>query len=142
MPLGEGILKVNLGIPLIILCTKSDTIEASEKGVFTDQLYEIYSKHIRTFALLCTLILLNNIVDGATTIFISEKTQINLELFYKYLLHRLYKFPLKYKAVLDEKQRNFIPSGLDSLTLIRYQSKLIFKWINKRCRRNLIRRCF
>lgn len=118
LPLKEGVLRVNLRIPLIILCTKSDTIEASEKGVFTDQLYEVFSKHIRTTALLCSNIF--NFLDGATTIFCSEKTQMNIDLFYCYVMHRLYMFPLKFKAILDEKQRNFIPSGLDSLTLIRF----------------------
>lgn len=123
LPLGEGVLRVNLGIPLVILCTKSDTLDANEKGFLSEQSFDVFVKTIRTLGLLCKknfLKLTCYFLDGATTIFVSEKSQINVELFYHYLMHRLYKFPLKYKAILDEKSRNFIPSGLDSLTLIRY----------------------
>lgn len=110
LPLGEGVLEVNLGIPLIILCTKSDVIQANEKEIFTDQALEVLFKHVRTTALLY----------GATTMFVSEKLQINIELFYHYLVHRLYGFPVLYRPLVDEKDRLFIPSGFDSLTLIKY----------------------
>ena len=49
----------------------------------------------------------------------SDKSQINLELFYHYVMHRLYSYQFKYKPALDEKDRIFIPSGFDSLTIIK-----------------------
>lgn len=110
LPLGEGVLEVNLGIPLVIICTKSDVIQANEKGIYTDQALQVLYKTIRTSALLY----------GATTIFVSDKSQVNVDLLYQYLVHRLYGYPLLYKPLLDEKDRLFIPSGFDSITLIKY----------------------
>ncbi len=101
---------MNLGVPLIILCTKADVVQANDKGIFTDQALEVLYKNIRTTSLLY----------GGSTIFTSDKAQVNLELFYHYLVHRLYGYPLKYKPLVDEKDRIFIPSGFDSLTLIKY----------------------
>lgn len=109
LPLDQGVLEVNLGIPLIIICSKSDIIQSNDKGIFTDKALEVLYKHIRNTALLY----------GATTIFVSEKSQVNVELLYHYLIHRLYGFQLQYKPLLDERDRLFIPSGFDSATLIK-----------------------
>jgi len=62
---------------------------------------------------------LNYSLDGASVIFASDKTSTNIELFYHYLMHRLHGFPFKFKAITDERPRLFIPSGFDSLTLIK-----------------------
>lgn len=107
--LPEGVLKVNLGIPLIILLTKSDSIIQNERDSFSEQKLEVLYRHLRTTALLY----------GASIIFCSDKSQINTELFYHYLMNRLYQFPLKFQAISDEKERIFIPSGFDSVTLIK-----------------------
>jgi len=53
MELGEGVLKVNLGMPLIIICTKSDAIQNNEKAMFNEQALDVLTRHIRTSALLC-----------------------------------------------------------------------------------------
>ena len=121
LPLGEGVLQVNLGVPLIIVCTKSDVIQSNDKGIFNEQSLEVLYKNIRTTALLY----------GASTIFVSDKTQTNLELLYHYLVHRSYGYQFRYKPMLDEKDRIFVPSGFDSLTLIKYVVSpilLIAKW--------------
>jgi hypothetical protein len=56
IPLGEGVLKVNLGIPLIFLCTKCDTILLKEGGgLYTEQKLDVLYKFLRTQALLCKL---------------------------------------------------------------------------------------
>jgi len=44
--------------------------------------------------------------------------QTNLELLYKYLLHRLYDYDFNDKAISNLKNSIFIPSGFDSLMLI------------------------
>ena len=59
-------------------------------------------------------------LDGASTIFVSDKAQINIELLYHYIMHRAYNYQFKFKALVDEKERVFIPAGFDSLTLIKY----------------------
>ena len=64
---------------------------------------------------------LHDLIDGASLLFVSDKGPINYELFYHYLMHRLYSFPFRYKAIVDEKTRIFIPSGFDSLTLIQFE---------------------
>lgn len=53
LPLGEGVLTVNLGIPLVFLCTKADVIQSNEKNIFTEQSVPLLLKTIRTNALLC-----------------------------------------------------------------------------------------
>jgi dynein light intermediate chain 1 len=42
----------------------------------------------------------------------------NIELLYRYLLHRLYDFEFKDKAQTTQKNSIFLPSGFDSLLLI------------------------
>ena len=37
MPLPEGVLKVNLGIPIIVLCNKIDLMMRGEKSQFLEQ---------------------------------------------------------------------------------------------------------
>lgn len=44
--------------------------------------------------------------------------QTNLELLYRYLLHRLYDFEFLDKVQSTQKNSIFIPSGFDSLLLI------------------------
>ena len=44
--------------------------------------------------------------------------QTNLELLYRYILHRLYDFEFTDKAQPNQKNSIFIPSGFDSLMLI------------------------
>ena len=42
----------------------------------------------------------------------------NIELLYKYMLHRLYDYEFPYQSKLDEKNSLFIPTGRDTLSLI------------------------
>ena len=53
LPLGEGVLTVNLRVPLVILCTKSDVILSNEKGLYSDKSLEALYRSIRTMALSC-----------------------------------------------------------------------------------------
>ena len=55
LPLGEGVMTSNLGVPLIVLCTKSDVILSNEKGLFSDLFLEVLYKMIRTQALACMI---------------------------------------------------------------------------------------
>lgn len=47
MPLGEGVLKVNLGIPIAVVVTKSDLLHHGEKARFLEENLEFIQKHIR-----------------------------------------------------------------------------------------------
>jgi hypothetical protein len=53
MALKEGVLKTNLGIPIIIVVNKSDTVnQAVERRRFEED-SEFIFKHIRNFAMTC-----------------------------------------------------------------------------------------
>ena len=112
MPLGEGVLKVNLGIPVLILCNKIDVIHMnSEKAKLIQENLDFIQKHVREYAL----------QYGATVMFTSAKPKEshNLEVFYSYAMNRLYDFDFVSKPQVAEKEALFIPSGFDSLNLIR-----------------------
>ena len=48
-----------------------------------------------------------------------QKESKNLDTMYQYLNHRLYAYEFASKPQIVEKDELFIPSGFDSLTLIR-----------------------
>ena len=58
---------------------------------------------------------------GATVMFTSSKPKEskNLDTLYQYINHRLYGFNFAVKPQIVEKDLLFIPSGFDSLNLIR-----------------------
>lgn len=58
------------------------------------------------------------ILDGASTIYCNTKQNVNLQLLYEYITHRLYDFKFTYKPNIIEKDAYFIPAGYDSLPLL------------------------
>ena len=63
----------------------------------------------------------HSLLYGATVMFTSAKAKEsrNLDTLYQYLNHRLYSYNFAAKAQVVEKDELFIPSGFDSLNLIR-----------------------
>lgn len=57
MPIKEGLLKTNLGIPLIFVINKSDIVSASGEKKRFEEDSEFILKHIRNLALSCIFIL-------------------------------------------------------------------------------------
>ena len=111
MPLPPGVLKVNLGIPVIVVCNKIDLLQASgEKSKFLEEHLDFIQKHVREYSL----------QYGATVLFTSAKSNQdrNLDTLYQYMLSRLYDFDFYGKPQQLEKDQLFIPSGFDSLNLI------------------------
>uniref|UniRef100_A0A4W4DSJ5 Dynein light intermediate chain n=1 Tax=Electrophorus electricus TaxID=8005 RepID=A0A4W4DSJ5_ELEEL len=105
LPLGENALTHNLGIPLVVVCTKCDAISALEKEHdYRDEHLDFIQSHVRRFCL----------QYGATLLYTSMKENKNLDLLYKYLIHRLYGFPFNFPAQVVEKDSVFIPSGWDN----------------------------
>lgn len=116
MPLGDGVLKVNLGIPIIVICNKIDIIhQTGEKSKLLQENLDFIQMHLREYCLLY----------GATVMFTSskQKESRNLDTLYQYLGHRLYNFNFTQKTQIIEKDELFIPSGFDSLNLIRSLEK-------------------
>jgi dynein light intermediate chain 1 len=108
MPLQEGVLKVNLGIPIIVVCNKIDLLLRGEKAPFLEQNLDFIQKHLRNYCL----------SYAASLIFVETITPTNVELLYRYILHRLYDFEFNIKAQVYEKDSLFIPTGFDSQLLI------------------------
>ncbi|RDD47242.1 Cytoplasmic dynein 1 light intermediate chain 1 [Trichoplax sp. H2] len=109
LPLGEGILDSNLGIPLIVVGTKSDTFPALEKNHdYIDEHFDFIQQHLRKFCL----------SYGATLAYTTLKEKKNVDILLRYLLHRLYGFSFKYPASVVEKDTIFIPSGWDTMKKI------------------------
>ena len=70
---------------------------------------EFILKHIRSYAL----------TYGATIIYTSTKQNINLNVLYDYILHRIYKFDLRHRPNIMDRDSYFIPGGYDSLAVLK-----------------------
>ena len=114
MPLKEGVLKVNLGIPIVICCNKTDYLQHGKKSLVLQEHLDFIQMNIRRHALLY----------GATVLFTSATQNTNLNILYQYQMHRVYDFPFPFKSQIDEKDTIFVPSGFDSLDLINSLAKL------------------
>ena len=108
LALGEGVLKVNLGIPIIVICNKVDLLFQGEKAKYLAENLDFIQQSIREYAL----------QYGATVIFTSTLANKNLRTYYQYMLHRLYDFEFPHPANLVDKDNLFLPAGFDSLKQI------------------------
>ncbi|XP_030639020.1 cytoplasmic dynein 1 light intermediate chain 1-like [Chanos chanos] len=105
LPLGKNTLTHNLGVPVMVVCTKCDAIGSLEKDHdYRDEHFDFTQSHIRRFCL----------QYGAALLYTSVKENKNVDILYKYLVHKLYGFPLDLPAQVVEKDSVFIPSGWDN----------------------------
>ncbi|KAL0985335.1 hypothetical protein UPYG_G00155630 [Umbra pygmaea] len=105
LPLGENTLTHNLGMPVMVVCTKCDTFGSLEKEHdYLEEHFDFIQSHIRHFCL----------QYGAALLYTSTKENKNIDLLYKYLVHRLYSFPFDHPAHVVEKDSVFVPSGWDN----------------------------
>ncbi|XP_067104804.1 cytoplasmic dynein 1 light intermediate chain 2 isoform X1 [Osmerus mordax] len=105
LPLGDNTLTHNLGIPVLVVCTKCDAVSVLEKEHdFREEHFDFIQSHIRRFCL----------QYGAGLIYTSVKEEKNLDLLYKYIVHKLYDFQFTTPALVVEKDAVFIPSGWDN----------------------------
>jgi dynein light intermediate chain 1, cytosolic len=72
MPLPEGCLKVNLGIPIVVVVNKVDLVLHGDKKAFLDENFDFIQKHVREYSM----------QYGATVIFTSATTNRNLNVCY------------------------------------------------------------
>lgn len=87
MPLPDGVLKVNLGIPIIVVVTKADHLVHGELRTYLDQNFDFIQKHLRQECL----------TYAAGLVLVSAKTGQNIDVLYQYVLSRIYglEFPHK-----------------------------------------------
>ncbi|KAJ0402120.1 hypothetical protein ATCC90586_002662 [Pythium insidiosum] len=102
--LEEGTLAKNLGVPLVIVVSKSDL--RPDNSVKMDYIEFV----LRQFA----------IKYGAAIVYTSAKTGTNIDLLRAYLVHRA--FPTQFKFDLSpqlvDRGAIFVPAGYDSLALV------------------------
>ncbi|XP_078256838.1 cytoplasmic dynein 1 light intermediate chain 2 isoform X1 [Rhinoraja longicauda] len=104
LPLCENALTHNLGIPVLVVCTKCDAVSLLEKEHdYRDEHFDFIQSHIRRFCL----------EYGAALIYTSIKEEKNVDLLYKYLVHKMYDFQFTTPALVVEKDAVFIPAGWD-----------------------------
>lgn len=108
LPLPEGCLKVNLGVPILVIVNKVDLLLHGDKKSYLQENFDFIQKHVREYAL----------QYGASVIFTSAKGNRNLNVTYQYILHRLYDFDFPHKPEVIERENLFIPSGFDTPNLI------------------------
>uniref|UniRef100_A0A671LL63 Dynein light intermediate chain n=1 Tax=Sinocyclocheilus anshuiensis TaxID=1608454 RepID=A0A671LL63_9TELE len=105
LPLGDNVLTHNLGIPVLIVCTKCDAVSVLEKEHdYKEEHFDFIQSHIRRFCL----------QYGAGLIYTSVKEEKNLDLLYKFMVHKIYDFQFTTPALVVEKDAVFIPSGWDN----------------------------
>ncbi|XP_011676218.1 cytoplasmic dynein 1 light intermediate chain 2 isoform X3 [Strongylocentrotus purpuratus] len=106
LPLGETTLTHNLGVPIVVVVTKSDYVNTLEKEQdYSDEHLDFLQQNVRKFCL----------NYGAALFYVSVKENKNCDLLNRYLLHRLYDFPFNSAALVVEKDALFVPSGWDNL---------------------------
>jgi hypothetical protein len=103
--LKEGLLKTNIGIPIILSITKSDIVNKIEEKKNFEENSDFILKHLRQIA----------IQYGGTIIYNSIQNNINITLLYEYICNVLFNFDLIHKPNLVDKEAYFIPAGYDSL---------------------------
>ncbi|KAM9374167.1 cytoplasmic dynein 1 light intermediate chain 2 isoform 2-T2 [Phaethornis superciliosus] len=105
LPLGENVLTHNFGIPVLVVCTKCDAVSVLEKEHdYREEHFDFIQSHIRRFCL----------QYGAALIYTSVKEEKNLDLLYKYIVHKTYGFQFTTPALVVEKDAVFIPAGWDN----------------------------
>jgi len=109
LPLAEGLLQVNLGIPILVVCCKTDIMTTLEKEYnYKEVHFEYIQQYIRRICLRY----------GAGLVYASAKKEKNIDILLQYLKHKLYYFDFNHKPQLFEKDILFIPVGADSMTKI------------------------
>lgn len=103
--LDSNTLSHNLGIPVVVVITKTDYIPALEKDHdYTEETFDFIQQAIRKFCL----------QFGAALFYVSAKVNKNCDLLHKYLSHLIYDLPFKTPASVVERDAIFVPIGWDN----------------------------
>ncbi|KAJ3209693.1 hypothetical protein HDU67_005987 [Dinochytrium kinnereticum] len=116
--LGPGVLTQNLGIPIIVACTKSDGMTMLERELsYSEDQFDFIQQSLRTVCL----------KYGASLFYVSTHRPATLSTLRSYIMHRLlwkagsplYSFDEKLQVVDRDTIR--VPAGWDSWGMIRVQ---------------------
>ncbi|KAJ3242733.1 hypothetical protein HDU77_010691 [Chytriomyces hyalinus] len=119
LPLGQGVLTNNLGIPIIVVCTKADYMISLEKERgYGDGTFDYIQQSLRTICL----------KYGAALFYTSSFRPKTIACLRSYILHKLLRntdhansFPFPYRAEVIDRESVRVPSGWDNWGLIRVQ---------------------
>ncbi|CAF1262588.1 unnamed protein product [Adineta ricciae] len=105
LPLAEGVLTKLLGIPIIVIITKCDTMATLEKdNEYKDEQFDFMQYHLRKFCL----------EYGAALFYTSVKEKKNIDKLYRYILHKCYGYTFTSSAAIVDRDAIFIPAGWDN----------------------------
>merc|ERR1719351_677124 len=103
--LSEKVLVDNLGLPIIVVCTKCDQIEGLEaEQDFKEECFDYIQFQLRKFC----------IEIGAGLCYVSIKENKNIELLKTYLFHKLWDSKFDGQASVVDRETVFVPAGWDS----------------------------
>lgn len=110
LPMKEGTLTNNLGVPIIVCCSKTDYFSQLEKDYnYKESHFDYIQTTIRRICL----------QYGASLVYTSSRKDKNCDILLKYLKHILYGFEFNVKPQLLEKDILFVPIGADSVAKIK-----------------------
>ncbi|CAF0772619.1 unnamed protein product [Brachionus calyciflorus] len=105
LPLDPSVLNSNLGIPIIVIVTKSDYISILDKDMeYRIEHFDFIQYHIRKFCL----------DYGAALFYTTVKEKKTFDRLYRYLIHKLYSYPFNSASSVVDRELIFIPSGWDN----------------------------
>ncbi|GAW80129.1 dynein light intermediate chain 2 [Plasmodium gonderi] len=106
----EELIKINLSFPIFFIICKSDGYEILNNRTYQGYI-DVIIAYLRNLAVnyQAAIIFCNTV---------NKKEPKNVELLYRYIMHRLYNFPFNENAILDDYDKIFIPSGYDNMDLI------------------------
>lgn len=99
---------MNLGVPIVICINKSDFLLNGNLKPLLEENFDFIQRHVREYAL----------QFGASVIFTSASQKRNLDVWYQYLVHRLYNSDNIFGPEVHERDTLFVPAGFDSQNLI------------------------
>ncbi|CRG99273.1 dynein light intermediate chain 2, cytosolic, putative [Plasmodium relictum] len=114
----KSLVKINLAFPIFFIICKSDGYEILNNRTYQGYIDVIIS-YLRNLA----------ITYQASIIFcntVNKKEPKNIDILYKYIMHRIYDFPFNENPILDKYEKIFIPSGYDDIELINESIKNTF----------------
>ncbi|KAI9247052.1 dynein light intermediate chain-domain-containing protein [Sporodiniella umbellata] len=110
LPLSKGTLTDNLGIPIIVVCCKSDSVDMLDQTLdYKDEHFDFIQQMLRCVCM----------KYGAALFYTSTRQPYTFHNLRQYLLHRLLttptkSYPFNMKAQVIERDVVLVPSGWDS----------------------------
>ncbi|KAL5252937.1 hypothetical protein ACHWQZ_G015635 [Mnemiopsis leidyi] len=109
LPVPEGALVNNLGIPIMVVLSKVDCMSALQKeNDFSEEHFEYIQWHLRKTCL----------SFGAGLLYCSPRENSNTRLLLDYLSHVFYNLKLKTEPQVIDRDAIFVPIGWDNLSKI------------------------